>query len=185
VESIAQPGNAVISYETYALVRDIVAAKPLPSSTMKNMSRKGAPYEATGVLDASGAMAEIFSEHMTGLDFYFDPSALDKVSAANICALFKYALDALEKKGASAHAGDPAGVSYIPTMGDMLDLALSKAAKLPHAAREKIERELLDRIEVMSRLRAEINVGLRELDQGIGSPLDVEALMRQARNREA
>ena len=60
------------------------------------------------MLDASGAMVEIFSAHMTGLDFYLDPSALDKVSAANIRTLLKDALTALEKNGGFAQANDPA-----------------------------------------------------------------------------
>ncbi len=108
LQSIAEPGNVVISYETYALVRDIVAAQPLPSISMKGISRDVIPYEVKGMLDASGAMVEIFSAHMTGLDFYLDPSALDKVSAANIRALLKDALTALEKNGGFAQANDPA-----------------------------------------------------------------------------
>ena len=38
LQSIAEPGNVVISYETYALVRDIVAVQPLPSISMKGIS---------------------------------------------------------------------------------------------------------------------------------------------------
>lgn len=66
-------------------------------------------------------------------------------------------------------------------MSDTLDLAFLKAAALPQAAREKIARELLDRIEILSRLRAEIDIGLSELDAGLGAPLDVDDLIRQAR----
>lgn len=70
-------------------------------------------------------------------------------------------------------------------MSDTFDLAFSKAAALPEAAREKIARELLDRIEVLSRLRAEIDFGLSELDAGLGTPLDVDDLIRQARAEHA
>lgn len=66
-------------------------------------------------------------------------------------------------------------------MSDTLDLAFSKAAALPEPARERIARELLDRIEVLSRLRAEIDIGLSELDAGLGRPLDVDDVIRQAR----
>ena len=70
-------------------------------------------------------------------------------------------------------------------MKDTLDLAFSKAAALPEPARERIARELLDRIEVLSRLRAEIDLGLGELDAGLGRPLDVEALIEKARGEHA
>lgn len=66
-------------------------------------------------------------------------------------------------------------------MSDTLQLAFSKAAALPEPAREKIARELLDRIDALSRLRAEVDAGIAELDAGLGAPLDVEALIREAR----
>jgi hypothetical protein len=70
-------------------------------------------------------------------------------------------------------------------MSDTFDLAFSKAAALPQAARERIARELLDRTEILSRLRAEIDIGLSELDAGLGAPLDVDDLIRQARVERA
>src|SRR5258706_13546557 len=44
LQSIAEPGGIVISYETYALVRDFVRAQPLPAITMKGISREVIPY---------------------------------------------------------------------------------------------------------------------------------------------
>src|SRR5436853_2425680 len=44
LQSIAQPGQIVVSYETYALVRDIVDAQALPPITMKGISREVIPY---------------------------------------------------------------------------------------------------------------------------------------------
>src|ERR1022692_5152846 len=40
LQSIAEPGSIVMSYETYALVRDMVRARPLPPITMKGISRE-------------------------------------------------------------------------------------------------------------------------------------------------
>ena len=77
LQSIAEPGDIVISYETYALVRDMVVAQALPPITMKGISREVVPYAVKGVLDATGREIEIFSEHMAGLDFYLDPSMVD------------------------------------------------------------------------------------------------------------
>jgi class 3 adenylate cyclase len=97
LQSIAEPGHIVISYETYALVRDILVASALPSITMKGISREVIPYSVKGILDASGRKIEIFSEHMTGLDFYLDPSMVETNHAEHIRTVLRGALKALEK----------------------------------------------------------------------------------------
>ena len=84
LQSIAEPGQIVISYETYALVRDIVVAQALPPITMKGISREVVPYAVKGMLDAAGDTVEIFSEHMTGLDFYLNPNMIDASRAEHI-----------------------------------------------------------------------------------------------------
>ena len=62
-----------------------------------------------------------------------------------------------------------------------LELAISKAAELPEAAQEQLGRELLERIDTLAKLRAQIEIGLQQLDEGRGEELDLEALLRQAR----
>jgi hypothetical protein len=62
-----------------------------------------------------------------------------------------------------------------------LELAVAKAATLPEATQERIAYELLERIDTLSALHAAINVGLTELDAGLGTPLDVEDVIRTAR----
>ena len=66
-----------------------------------------------------------------------------------------------------------------------LELALSKAAKLPEAAQEQLGRELLERIDTLAALRAELQKGLGELDAGKGEELDIEELIRQVRTEDA
>ena len=66
-----------------------------------------------------------------------------------------------------------------------LELALSKAAKLPEAAQEQLGRELLERIDTLAALRAELQKGLGELDAGRGGELDIEELIRQVRTEDA
>jgi adenylate cyclase len=102
LQSIAEPGHIVASYETYALVRDIVEAHALPSITMKGINREVIPYAVGGLLDADGHKIEIFSEHMTGLDFYLDPSMIAAGSADHIRKLLRGALSALDKYGSPA-----------------------------------------------------------------------------------
>ncbi|MEX1060089.1 MAG: hypothetical protein WED13_03630 [Methyloceanibacter sp.] len=58
---------------------------------------------------------------------------------------------------------------------------MTKASKLSPAAQEQLGRELLERIDTLETLRSEIEVGVKELDAGLGQPLDVEDLIRQAR----
>ena len=72
-------------------------------------------------------------------------------------------------------------VCYCDSMVKTLELAIAKAASLPEAAQEQLGRELLDRIASLAELRAEIEIGIRELDAGLGEELDIEAVIRQAR----
>jgi adenylate cyclase len=97
LQSIAEPGHIVISYETYSLVRDMVVAHPLPAITVKGISREIVPYAVEAMLDEAGQKIEIFSEHMAGLDFYLDPRMVQSGSAERIRALLQDALSALDK----------------------------------------------------------------------------------------
>jgi uncharacterized protein (UPF0335 family) len=60
------------------------------------------------------------------------------------------------------------------------ELAITKVSKLSEAAQEQLGRELLERIETLEQLRAEIEIGIRELDAGHGEELDIEDVIRQA-----
>jgi hypothetical protein len=70
-------------------------------------------------------------------------------------------------------------------MGTALKLAMERAADLPEAAQEQLGRELLERIDALTQLRAEIDVGVRELDAGLGEELDVEALIGELHQEHA
>ena len=70
---------------------------------------------------------------------------------------------------------------YNTDMTKTLELALAKAAALPEAAQERIAYELLERIDTLSSLKAAIDEGIAELDAGLGTPLDIEEIIREAR----
>jgi hypothetical protein len=76
-------------------------------------------------------------------------------------------------------------MQYIGAMVKTLELAISKAADLSEAAQEQLGRELLERIDELAQLGAEIEIGLRELDAGLSGDLDVERLIREARDEHA
>jgi adenylate cyclase len=97
LQSIAEPGHIVISYETHALARDMLDAHALPPITMKGISREVIPYSVEGMLDATGQTSKVLSAHMTGLDFYFDPRMVNAGSADRIRTVLQQALAALEK----------------------------------------------------------------------------------------
>ena len=65
------------------------------------------------------------------------------------------------------------------------ELAVTKVAKLPESTQEQLGRELLERIESLEQLRSEIEIGIRELDSGLGEDLDIEDTIRQARGEHA
>lgn len=53
LQSIAEPGGIMLSYETFALVSDIVPAHALPAITMKGISREVIPYSVDALNDAA------------------------------------------------------------------------------------------------------------------------------------
>jgi hypothetical protein len=67
-------------------------------------------------------------------------------------------------------------------MTKTLELAPSKAAALSEPAQQQLGRDLLERIEILSQLRSDIEVGLRELDAGLGTEIEMSEVVRQARS---
>ncbi len=96
LQSMAEPGQIVVSYETYALVREIAAARQLAPISMKGVSREIVPYAIEGMLDAAGRQTRILSEHLAGLDLDLDPSLLETSEAERARAALRAALAALE-----------------------------------------------------------------------------------------
>ena len=66
-----------------------------------------------------------------------------------------------------------------------LELALAKAATLPEAAQEELGLEILERIHELEELKAEIELGLRDVDAGLVDKLDPEDWLRSIRARHA
>jgi adenylate cyclase len=107
LQSVAEPGHIVVSYETYALVRDIVVAHALQPITMRGINREVVPYAVEGMLDAAGQKTKIFSEHFTGLDFYLDTRMVNPGTAVRIRSVLQDAIAALEKYGQAPKSERP------------------------------------------------------------------------------
>lgn len=102
LQSIAEPGRIVISYETFALVSDVVVAHPLPPITMKGISREVIPYSVDSLVEAAGDKGDVVIERAAGLDFYLDPSLIDAKEAERVRTILADALAALEKRKPAA-----------------------------------------------------------------------------------
>jgi hypothetical protein len=88
----------LLSYETYALVRQMFAAHSLPPIHMKGIGRPVVPYVIDGILATGGQVSNLISEHMPGLDLYLDTSRLDEVAAARTRSLLEKAIATLEAR---------------------------------------------------------------------------------------
>jgi class 3 adenylate cyclase len=97
LQSIAEPGGIVVSYETFALASDVITAHPLPPITMKGISREVIPYSLDNVVDTA-AKGAVIIERMTGLDFYLDPSIVDAQAADRVRSILSEALAALDRR---------------------------------------------------------------------------------------
>jgi class 3 adenylate cyclase len=97
LQSIAEPGGIVISYETLALVSDIISAHALSPITMKGISREVVPYSVDNIVDASIEKRGVVIERMPGLDFYLDPSVVKPTDAARVRSVLTEALASLDQ----------------------------------------------------------------------------------------
>lgn len=96
LQSIAEPGGIAISYETYALVSDIVTAHALPPITMKGISREVVPYGVDDVVDPTTPKNRVVIEHVPGLDLFLDPSIVASGDAERIRSVLTEALASLD-----------------------------------------------------------------------------------------
>jgi adenylate cyclase len=97
LQSIAQGGEIVVSYETYALVKDIVDAHPLPPITMKGIQREIVPYAVDGLMLGADHKSRVLSEHLAGLDLHLDMSRLEPADRSRVIAALKEAIAALDE----------------------------------------------------------------------------------------
>jgi hypothetical protein len=66
-------------------------------------------------------------------------------------------------------------------MTKVLRDAIAKVEALPEADQDRIARELIDYLDKLQALRAEVEIGIRQLDAGEGRKLDIEDVIRHAR----
>jgi len=102
LQSIAEPNGIVMSYETYALVRDSVRGHPLPPITMKGISREVVPYAVDGLVGEIEQRAHVISEQSQGVEVFIDLDVINPEQAARARRLLENALSALDRKAKPA-----------------------------------------------------------------------------------
>jgi adenylate cyclase len=101
LQSIAEPGGIVISYETFALVSDMVRARALQPVSLKGVGRVVVPYVVEAAAQSGETLDQaVITEHTPGLDLFFDARAVNPVSSERIARALEAALAAVKKAGA-------------------------------------------------------------------------------------
>ena len=111
LQSIAEPGHIVISYETYALVRDIVVGARAAADHHEGHQPRGRSLRGEGHSRRRGRDDRDFSEHITGLDFYLNANMIDATNAGHVRKVLQDALDALDENVPAKPAINPAGAT--------------------------------------------------------------------------
>ena len=102
LQTIAPPNGIVLSYETFALVRDLVRARPMDPIRMKGISREVVPYTVEGLLGEVQQRAQVISEQAQGLDLFIDLDVLDDQAAERTRQRLQELLDALDRRAKPA-----------------------------------------------------------------------------------
>jgi adenylate cyclase len=98
LQHLAEPGSIVLSYETYALVKDIIVAHALEPITMKGISREVVPYVVERPAEMAGDAGTVVSEHTAGLDLRLDLASIHDADIERVSAALHNAIAALAKR---------------------------------------------------------------------------------------
>ena len=96
LQSIAEPGSIVISYETCALVQDMVRVRRLEPVRVKGINREVVPYVVEG--EAEDAPAGVFNTYGTGMNVFIDVDMLTDGDAQRLRGTLQNAIAALARK---------------------------------------------------------------------------------------
>jgi adenylate/guanylate cyclase len=78
LEANADPGGILMSYETYALVKDLVDAEAREPIQVKGIRREVKPYAVKGILDGDKRKLHVIRHGCAGFDLFMN---LDKLAA--------------------------------------------------------------------------------------------------------
>jgi class 3 adenylate cyclase len=103
LQQAAGIGEVVLSYETYALVSDMVVAKRLPAITMKGISREIMPYVVEAIVTEDDIPPVIREQH-SGVSLFLDPSQIEAKDIERIKDMIAAAIVKAEERIAARGA---------------------------------------------------------------------------------
>ena len=95
LESAADPGGILMSYETYALVKDMVKAEEREAITMKGIKREVRAFAVANILDGFEEDRRVVHHEAEGLYLYLDADKLRDEARNDAKQQLKAALDRL------------------------------------------------------------------------------------------
>jgi len=95
LESAADPGGILMSYETYALVKDMVKAEEREAITMKGIKREVRAFAVTNILDGFEKERRVVHHEAEGLYLYLDSDKLSPDARSQAKQQLKAALERL------------------------------------------------------------------------------------------
>jgi len=96
LQSIAEPGSIVVSYETFALVQDMVRVRRLEPVRVKGINRDVVPYVVEG--EAQEAPASVINAYGNGMNVFIDVDMLTDGDAQRLKTTLQNAIAALARK---------------------------------------------------------------------------------------
>jgi class 3 adenylate cyclase len=102
LQSIAQPGEIVLSYETFILVSDVVRGRALEPFTLKGIGRPIMPYVVDAAEGKEKVEQSIITEHSPGIDLFLDVRAVTSTSSERIAQVLETALAAVRNAATPA-----------------------------------------------------------------------------------
>jgi len=98
LESIADAGGIVLSYETFSLVQGDVKARPMAPITLKGISREIVPYAVENIIGGRGiGNSGVVEAHSDGLKLHLDIAATDGDGRKEIEKMLMSALSAVRR----------------------------------------------------------------------------------------
>lgn len=93
LESAATPGEILISYETYALVRDEIACEERGEITVKGIAYPVATYQVVDAYERLDERSQRIREDHPNLKLNLDPDAMSADERDQAAAILRRALD--------------------------------------------------------------------------------------------
>ena len=98
LETAAESGEILISYETYALVHDEIVCKELEPIQVKGLPHPVVTYRVIDSRENLGRSAGLIAEQSENMNLQLDPGAMSPDERARVATALKSALDRVTRR---------------------------------------------------------------------------------------